>query len=705
MERISKFRAFLLMGLFLVVLVLFSFKLFGLQVGQTNTNISNVTTYSTITRVKAARGDITDRNGNILVGNRASYDLVFNHYVIISSDNTNESLVKLIDKCEELDIRYNDHFPVTRTRPFEYTLDNYSAAWRGYFQSFLSDDWCGLDSDITAPLLIQKLREVYKIPSDWSDEDARAVIGLRYELDLRNVTNLSSYIFIEDVSDENLAVILELNVPGLMVEASTVREYHTKYAAHILGSVGAMDAADWEYYKEKGYAMDAYIGQSGFEEAFELELHAVDGTRLDVVDKDGTIISQEYVEGEEPKAGNNVETTIDLNLQIVAEDSLADFMQYMVDPARNTTGEGLDAEGAAVIVMEVATGDVLVCASYPTYDPADLINNYEAIEKADFDPLYNRALLAAYPPGSTYKMCTLISAMENGKYQYGEIIVDQGVFTKYDNFRPTCLAWSSNRRTHQEVDHVKALEVSCNYFFYELGDRLSIEQLDATAKALGLGEHTGVELYENIGHRSNPESKAAQYTGSTAQFFKGDKILTAIGQSENRFTPMQLCVYACTLANKGTRYAATFLNRVVASDYSSLIRENQPRILSDLDISDTTYRAYMEGMTAVINNPKGTARDVMGGPDDSVFDDDGLWPYPEIKVAAKTGTAETFKIFSDNAAFICLAPADNPQIAIAIYGEKAAHGSWMAGIAEDILRAYFYEGAASDVLIYENKLG
>ncbi|MBQ2382666.1 MAG: hypothetical protein II290_01385, partial [Oscillospiraceae bacterium] len=537
MERISKFRAFLLMGLFLLVLVLFSFKLFGLQVGQTNTNISNVTTYSTITRVKAARGDITDRNGNILVGNRASYDLVFNHYVIISSDNTNESLVKLIDKCDELGVKYNDHFPVTRTRPFEYTLDNYSAAWRGYFQSFLSDDWCGLDSDITAPLLIQKLREVYKIPSDWSDEDARAVIGLRYELDLRNVTNLSSYIFIEDVSDEHLAVILELNVPGLMVEASTVREYHTKYAAHILGSVGAMDAADWEYYKEKGYAMDAYIGQSGFEEAFELELHAVDGTRLDVVDKDGTIISQEYVEGEEPKAGNNVETTIDLSLQIVAEDSLADFMEYMVDPARNTTGEGLDAEGAAVIVMEVKTGDVLVCASYPTYDPADLLNNYDAIENADFDPLYNRALLAAYPPGSTYKMCTLISAMENGKYQYGETIYDEGVFTKYDNFRPTCLAWSSNRLSHKDVDHVKALEVSCNYFFYELGDRLTIQQLDATAKALGLGEHTGVELYENIGHRSNPESKAAQYTGSTAQFFTGDRILTAIGQSENRFTP------------------------------------------------------------------------------------------------------------------------------------------------------------------------
>ncbi len=707
MERISRFRAFMLLGLFLLVLCLFGVKLFGLQVTESNSNISNVTTYSTITRVKAARGDITDRNGNILVGNRASYDLVFNHYVIISSDNTNESLVKLLDKCNELGISYADHFPITKTRPFEYTLDEYSAAWRNHFQSFLSDDWCGLDSDITAPLLIQKLREVYDIPPEWNDEDARAVIGLRYELDLRNVTNLSSYVFIEDVSDEHLAILKELNVPGLMVESSTVREYHTKYAAHILGSVGAMDAADWAYYKEQGYAMDAYIGQSGFEEAFELDLHAVDGTRLDVVDKDGTIISQEYIPGQEPIAGNNVETTIDLELQIVAEDSLAAFMEYMVDPIRNTTGEGLDAEGAAVIVMEVATGDVLACASYPTYDPADLVNNYEAIQNADFDPLYNRALLAAYPPGSTYKMCTLTAAMQNSKYQYGEIIIDEGVYRKYadSQFTPTCLAWSSNGITHKEVDHTKALEVSCNYFFYELGDRLTIDQLDATAKGFGLGEHTGVELYENIGHRSNPESKAAQYTGTQSQFFVGDRILTSIGQSENRFTPMQLCVYACTLANQGTRYSATFLNRVVASDYSSLIRENQPKILSSMEISDATYRAYMEGMTAVINGSRGTARDVMGGPDDSVFDDDGLWPYPDIKVAAKTGTAETFKIFSDNAAFICLAPADNPQIAIAIYGEKCAHGSWMAGIAEDILRHYFYEVSASDVAIYENKLG
>ena len=195
MERISKVRAWVLLGLFGLVLVWFSWTLFRLQIIETDGNTDNTTTYSSITRVKAARGDILDRNGIKMVGNRASYDLVFNHYVIISSDNTNESLLKLVKKCRELGVEYNDHFPMTKERPFEYTLDEYQAAWRGYFQKFVGDDWMDLDSDIAAPLLIQHLRKAYEIPDEWAEEDARAVIGLRYELDLRNVTNISTYIF------------------------------------------------------------------------------------------------------------------------------------------------------------------------------------------------------------------------------------------------------------------------------------------------------------------------------------------------------------------------------------------------------------------------------------------------------------------------------------------------------------------------------
>ena len=721
MERISRIRAIAMLLIVAMILVLFSARLFSMQIIETKGDTDNTQTYTTLTRVKAARGDILDRNGNILVGNRASYDLMFNHYVIKSADNRNEHLYKLIKKCQELGIEYNDHFPVSKTYPFVYTLDSYNTSWNSYFQKYMVDR--SLDSDISAPLLMSTLKERYDIPETWSEEDARAVIGLRYEFDLRGVVGtLSNYVFLEDISDEHLSILLEMNIPGLMVESSTVREYYTTYAAHILGSVGAIDADEWAYYDDLDYAMDAYVGKSGFEQAFEADLRAIDGTRVDVVDKNGTIISQYYANiydknkniiGQQvPQAGANVETTIDIELQKIAEDSLAKLMKQLRDPMVNTSGEGLDAEGAAVVVMDVKTGQVLVCASYPTFDLATLNDNYSTVEQADFAPLFNRALSAAYPPGSTYKMVTLTSAMMNGKYLLDEEIIAEGVFTKYDNFRPTCMIWSNNPGvTHKKIDGTPgidatiALEVSCNYFFYELGDRVTITQLDATAKGFGLGEHTGIELPETTGHRSNPETKAEQYKGMLTSWYTGDKILTAIGQSENRFTPMQLCVYASTLANKGTRLKATFLSRVVSSDYRTLVRESSPEILSTMEIDEVTYMTYMQGMRQVISGPRGTGRDCFGGAKDWIGDSNGLWPYPEIEVCAKTGTAETFKDRSDNGAYICFAPMNDPQIAIAIYAERGAHGSTFAVVAEEIMKAYFSLGDSGDVIVQENRLG
>ena len=713
MERISKFRAWVLLGLFALVLCWYSIHLFDLQIIQTDGNTDNTTTYSSITRVKAARGDILDRNGNLLVGNRASYDLVFSHYVIISSDDTNGSLLKLVQKCRELGVTYADHFPITKERPFDYTINDYSDTWRNYFQKFMGEDWMDLDSDITASLLIQTLRKSYKIPEDWSDEDARAVIGIRYELDLRNVTNISTYIFIEDVSDEALSALLELNTPGLMVESSTVREYHTKYAAHILGYMGAMDAKDWAIYKEKGYAMDAVIGQAGFEEAFEEQLHAIDGSRLDKVDKDGTIISQEYLEGQEPVAGNNVEVTLDIELQGIAEEELARVMQELTNPDRVVPEgiyEGQDAEGAAAVVMEVKTGDVLVLASYPTFDLATMKDSFAAISEMKFDPMYNRALQGAYPPGSTFKMVTLTAAIENNLIEPDEVIVDKGVYMEYaaDNFKPTCLVWSQYRYTHQEVDGPRSLEVSCNYYYYELANRLKIKQIDDVAKGFGLGEHTGIELQEAIGHRSNEESKKQQYEGMNASWFTGDRILTGIGQSENRFTPMQLAVYACTLANKGTRYKATFLNRVVSSDYRTLLSENNPEVLSIMDISSQSWTTYYEGMERVIMGVSGTARKYFGGREDSHNDHNGMWPLKnEVTVWAKTGTAQTFKNVSDNGAFVCFAArkGGEPEIAIALYGEKVAHPSNLVPVAEAVIYTYFSRYQTSDAPTNENRIG
>ena len=261
MERVSRVRARVFLGLFAFVLVLFSMRLFKLQIIDTKGDTDNTQVYSTITTVRASRGDILDRNGNVLVGNRASYNLVFNHYVTKSNPNCNQALYDLVQKCKELGITYTDHFPVSATRPFTYTLTEFNTSWQNNFQLFMVDR--GLDSDITAPLLVEKMRKRYEIPDTWSDEDARAVIGFRYEFDLRGITNLPTYTFLEDVTDQQLSAILELNIPGLNVEASTVREYHTKYAAHIFGYLRGINDGQRPEYKKQDYFMDAKVGESG----------------------------------------------------------------------------------------------------------------------------------------------------------------------------------------------------------------------------------------------------------------------------------------------------------------------------------------------------------------------------------------------------------------------------------------------------------
>ena len=474
------------------------------------------------------------------------------------------------------------------------------------------------------------------------------------------------------------------------MEASTVREYNTAYAAHILGHVGAMSPTQWEYYQNiEGYSMDALIGQSGLEAAFEEELHGVDGWRVDEVTSDGTVVRSYYKT--EPQAGNNVEVTIDLSLQMAAEDGLAEVMEGLRNQEKENA-DGKDAEGGAVVAMDVKTGQILTCASYPTYDLSKFYEEYQENLSNPLKPFYNRATMAIYPPGSTYKMAMVVAGIDSNVINKYTEVKDEGIYKKYD-LDVYCLAYSANGVVHQNVNAMRALCVSCNYFFYDLADKLALSVLDETAKGLGLGEATGIELPEELGHRNNMETKKELYEGEDAEWYQGDMILGGIGQANNKFTPMQLCVYASTLANKGNRYRATFLNRVVSSDYRTLVRENQPELLSHMDISDEAYDAVIEGMKMVASDSEGTAYRYFG-----------MTGY-SIAVCAKTGTAETGQSGSDNGAFVCFAPADDPQIAIVIYGEKAGHGTTMAQIARDMLDIYFGVGEIGDKISNENQLG
>ena len=672
--------------LILVVLGIFTVRLYVLQIKEGGEQVANATdTFSYYTRVTAARGEILDRNGNILIGNRASFNIILFYDVLFSSEDPNESLRQLTNLCKEKGMNIIDHFPVTMQKPYEYTTDQYSAAWNDYFRSFLNErDW---DTDISAPQLVRRLRERYHIPDTWTEEEARTVISVRYELDLRFCTSLPTYELVNDIDAVSLASMMELNVPGVGVTTSTVREYHTEYAAHILGYIGKMNGDEWEYYKQYDYEMDAEVGKAGLEQAFELELHGTDGLRETVITEDGKIVEEHYIV--EPVAGNNVELAIDINLQKVAEDELEKLILDLRENGIGAKQAGLDAEGGAVVAMSVKTGEVLACASYPTYDLSRFFDDYNEIKQEKFAPLYNRALMAPYPPGSIFKMVTTVAALNNKIVSPDFKVKDEGIYMRFADvgYWPRCMLWTTAKATHGVLDVRHALEVSCNYFFYELGWLTGIDLIDETAREFGLGEHTGIEIPEEVGHRANPEVKDALYQGDYSVWYGGDLVQAAIGQSEHRYTPMQLCSYVATLANRGTRYQATFLRRVLSADYEELIYQKEPTILNQFEINDEAYSAYIDGMK--MSAQTGTASTVFNG-------------YP-IAVCAKTGTAEHGSNGSDNGSFVLFAPADDPEIAIMVYVEKGAQGGNLGKIAKAMLDYYFSESGELDTVPAENR--
>lgn len=342
--------------------------------------------------------------------------------------------------------------------------------------------------------------------------------------------------------------------------------------------------------------MDAQVGKEGLEQAFEEQLHGVDGTRLTKVDQDGNVLEQYY--DTTPQAGDNVYLTIDIDLQQAAEEALEDLILDLRENGVDGEEEGKDAEGGAMVVMDVNTGEVLASASYPTYDPATYSQDFNELLQTEYSPLLNRVLQLTYFPGSIYKMITAIAAVDYGGIGRYYEIRDKGVYTYYDSFQPKCHIYTSSGTTHGVVNMMQALSVSCNYYFYEVGRLTGIDAIDAVAAAFGLGEKTGVELPEEAGQRANPQTKKELYPDDpvSGDWYGADTLQAAIGQSENKFTPMQLASYISTLANGGTRYQATFLSKVVSSDYKQVLEEQTAQVLGQVEYSEQAHLTVEEGM-------------------------------------------------------------------------------------------------------------
>jgi len=614
---------------------------------------------ATTATVNAARGSILDCNGNLLVSDRTVYNIRISRAQLLKEDDPNSIVLSIINAAKKYGVEYGDSFPVTKSGPFAYAADMTStqssrlADYRKYFK---------LKDDISAPDFIAWLRNHYGISYTTTAEDARAVIGVRYELELRAIINISDYTFASGVGVDFITYVSEQHYACVSVEPSSVREYHTKYAAHLLGNIGRMSAAQYEQYKALGYSMNASVGQSGAESAFEQYLHGTDGVVTTYTDASGAVTN--VVTEKEAQAGDNVYLTADISLQAVAEESLADRIAAM--NAARTEGQE-KAEAGAVVVMDVKTAGVKVLASYPTYDPATYSSNYAALSADERNPLFDRATDGTYNPGSTFKMVTAMAGLKTGTITPSTTFTCTGKFTKYNDYQPKCWVYPGN---HGTLNVVGALENSCNFFFFSLGDSLGADAIADWASRFGLGQNTGIEIGDSAGILYTPEYKQNVMKEG---WWAADTLLVSIGQGNNMFTPLQIANYVSTIANGGTLYSATVLDRVVSHDYSSVVLRKTPTVRSIIDDSDGSIGVVQAGMKAVAAT--GTAS--------SAFKD-----YP-IPVAAKTGTVQSDTATMNTGVFVCYAPADDPQIAIAVVVEKGGSGSALTSIAKDILDAYF----------------
>ena len=654
----QKSRIAVVMVILAVVLMIYASAMYDVQViSRVDDGGSNAltTTYSTVT---ASRGKLLDRNGVELVTSRARYSVTINRSAILAEDNPNDIIYGLIRAAINTNTKYTDNFPVTVSGPFSWRA-NLTERERNRLKSYL--EYFGLDENISASDFIVWLRDHYKIDSFTGINDARAIIGVRWELELRVIISMADYVFADNVGMDFITCVKEANYPGVTVTTKWERVYHTDYAAHILGYVGLMNEEEVEKYTALGYPMDATIGKTGMEAAFEEYLHGVDGVKATVRDADGHIVDS-YIK-EEPQAGGNVFSSIDIYMQKTAEDALADTISKL-----NST-RGADEEyanGGAVVVKDVHSGETLTCASYPSYDVSTVTANYNTLVNDPTRPLFNRATLGNYNPGSTFKMVTAFAGLVTGHIGRWTEIEDQGIYTKYSGYQPKCWVYPE---THGSLNVVGALANSCNYFFYWLGDTLGIDAITDAERNFGFGKTTGLEIPESPGIVYDVDYKRNVLNDD---WYAADTMISAIGQKDMP-TPVQLCNYVSSIANDGTLYKMTLLDKVMNEDYTKTLIKAQPEVLKTVQNNEGYLEILREGMRDVV--AEGTAKEILG-------------EYP-VKVAAKTGTVQSDSGSVNDGVFVCYAPADDPEIAITVVVENGGSGSSIISTAKQILDYYF----------------
>ena len=647
----------ILLGVFGAFLLLFGAVLYDAQILHGSENRArSISSNATSEVVPASRGIITDRNGKVLVSNRLAYTLVFDRSGFTDDASLNDAILRLIRLCQETGTAWNDTLPIAQTGSFLRCANDRSESFTQYLEKNK------LTATAAGRQLIAEMRALYHVDESLSEKDARLVIGVRYELHSRD-----SYTFAEDVSSEVLSLITDGRYEGVSIRTASARVYNTTLAAHILGTIGPIWQEEWSSnektgyvgYADKGYSMNDLVGKDGVEKAFQEYLRGTDGRRLITTDEDGKLTGELYTR--EPQPGGTVALTLDIDLQADVERALAQTITGMID-------EDSNERGGAAAVVSVGSGEVLALASYPTYDLSTFNEDYEDLVADERLPMFNRATQGTYAPGSTFKMCTAVAALESGIITPSSIIQDRGIYTYYRDPQPMCWVYRQGGSTHGRINVTQAITVSCNYFFYEVGRLTGIRTLDSYASQFGLGQSTGIEIGDSSGVLASPEWADSH----NREWTDGQTITAAIGQSYNLFTPLQLANYIATLVGGGEHYQAHLLKNVKEYDNSRLLYVYDDEPLNTVEMSGSTVEAVTKGMHELT---------VSGGVAFAFRD-------CVVSAGAKTGSAQVGTDIA-NGVFVAYAPYEDPEIAVAIVIEKGGSGAALATAAVEIINSWF----------------
>mgnify|MGYP004471599867 FL=1 len=624
--------------------------------------------------LEADRGNISDSSGTVLAGVKSQYSVVL-YKTSVNTETLNNTILSLINILNTNGDTYEDEFMIN-INPFSFKLEEESSqkAWKKANN---------INEDFSAEEVFNYYKNKYEIKTD-NIEDARKIIAIRYLISYKGYSNTKSLEIAENISEASLHQIKEQNenLSGVEIKESSIRTYpYGNLASHVLGRIGQIEENELKGNEDK-YDQNDIIGKSGIESVFEKYLKGTNGVKQIDMNVDGTT-TNEYI-SKEAISGSNVVLTIDAKLQAVTEEALKNNINKI---ASGGFGKAYGADAGAAVVLNIKSGEVLAMASYPDYNPSDFINGINSSTwnyyiNGNTKPLENKAISAMYSPGSTYKMATAIAGLETGAITPTERINDTGVYKKY-NSEWKCWIYSSYGYGHGRFNVSQAIQHSCNYFFYEVGDRIGIDTLAKYSYYLGLGHKTGVELTGEISGVLASTKIAEQ---EHRVWNPGETISAAIGQSYNTFTPLQMAKYVAMIANRGKKLDVTVVKSIINSDGSEVPRDeyeayvNEKLGITEDDGEDLTFNpdninAILEGMKGVTTESGGTAYSTFAN-----FD---------IEVGGKTGSAQTGIEGHTNAWFVGFAPFDDPEIAVVVFVRNGEHGSYTAEVARDIMAQYF----------------